>query len=105
MPPGLPIGGKTPIVDLRIADGEYIVVIPAQLAASGKIGAIQRGKERRQREAAKGGLSNTVPAPPTCGVAELQDAIRVVNTVKEHMGDALVLSIEHDRLRAIIELG
>lgn len=106
MPAGLPIGGKTPILRLREQDGDIIVTIPFDLNPSGKIGAIRRGRERRAAEAA--GLSEVTQAvPPTCGVAELQDAIRAINTCIESMGDTLVLSLESEprRLRAMIELG
>lgn len=108
MPPGLPIGGKTSILDLRTApDGGYIVTIPGVLNPSGKIGAIRRSRERRAAEEARDPSSVPAASPPTCGVAELQDAIRVVNTCIESMGNSLVISLEGEprRLRAMIELG
>ena len=103
MPPGLPIGGKTPILDLRTApDGGYIIVIPAQLNPSGKIGAIRRGKERRGEIAPS---APPAPPPPPCGIAELQAAIKVVNACIESMGDDLVISMQDGRLKAMIEIG
>lgn len=39
------------------------------------------------------------------GLEDLREAVRVVNTVKKTMGDALALSLDGGQLRAMMELG
>ena len=97
-PSVLPIGGRTPILDLtQLTDGTLVVSIPQKLIQNGKVGQV--------RSERKGSPLSGTASPPTYGLADLSRAVQCVNALQESLGDQLELEIIEGRLRARMVIG